>query len=143
MAVSSGIEPLARRMPTVTATSATEMVASSSSAAELMKASRSVCIVASRCRRLTVAIVSTWASARPYEARVGRPRITSRKWPDNADSDRHRRWVDSWVVRPISAAKKGSSGTVNPTIRALGQSTNARVPIASGGRNAPETSAGR
>ena len=48
MAVSSGIAPLASRMPTVTATSATEMVASSSSAAELMKASRSVCIVASR-----------------------------------------------------------------------------------------------
>ena len=143
MAVDSGMEPVARRIPTVTATSATEMVASSSSAAELMNARRRVFIVASRCRLLTVAIESTWALARPYDARVGRPRITSRKWPDNADSERHRRWVDSWVVRPISAAKMGSSGTENATIRALGQSTKARVPMASSGRKAPETSAGR
>ena len=65
MAVCSGIMPLASRRPTVTATSATEMVASSSRAAELRKASRSVCIVARRCCLLTVAIVSTWACARP------------------------------------------------------------------------------
>jgi hypothetical protein len=134
---------LASRTPTVTATSATEIVASSSSAAELMKASRSVFIVASRCRWLAKEIESTWTSARPYDTRVGRPRITSRKWPDNADSERHRRWVDSWVVRPIRAAKTGSNGTVKATIKALGQSMKARVPMASSGRNAPETSAGR
>ena len=44
---------------------------------------------------------------------------------------------------PMRAAKTGSSGRVIATIRALGQSTNARVPIASSGRNAPDTSAGR
>src|SRR5665811_1368153 len=47
IAVSSGIAPLANRMPTVTATSATEMVASSSSAAALeLLATISVALVA-------------------------------------------------------------------------------------------------
>ena len=79
MAVANGMEPVASRIPTVTATSATEMVANSSRAAELMKARRSVFMVASRCFWLTKEIESTWAPALPYDARVGRPRITSRK----------------------------------------------------------------
>jgi len=69
--------------------------------------------------------------------------MTSRKWPDNADSDCHRRWVDFSVVCPMRTAKTGSSGTVRATIRALGQSTSSRVPMARSGRKAPETRAGR
>ena len=57
--------PCASRMPTVTATIATQIVASSSSAAELRNASRRVAIVARRCRWLTSPMVSTWRSARP------------------------------------------------------------------------------
>ncbi len=49
----------------MTATIATEIVASSSRAAELRKASRRVSMVVRRCRWLTDEMVSTWRPARP------------------------------------------------------------------------------
>ena len=49
----------------MTATIATEIVASSSSAAEERNAMRSVSIVATRCRSLTPRTVSTWRPALP------------------------------------------------------------------------------
>ncbi len=59
------ISPWVSRRPTVTATMATEIEASSSRAADDMKAMRSVLIVATRCRWLTSPITSTCRSARP------------------------------------------------------------------------------
>ena len=59
------IDPWVSRSPTVTATIATEMEASSSSAADDMKASRRVLMVATRCCWLTSPMTSTCRSARP------------------------------------------------------------------------------
>ncbi len=58
------IDPWVSRTPTVTATIATEIEASSSSAADDMKAMRRVLMVAARWRWLTSPITSTWRSAR-------------------------------------------------------------------------------
>ncbi len=57
--------PWVSRSPTVTATIATEIDASSSRAAELVKASRRVRIVACRCRWLTSPMTSTCRPALP------------------------------------------------------------------------------
>ena len=57
--------PAASRRPTVTATRATESVASSSSAAEDRNDSRRVAIVSSRWRSLTDRTVATWRVPRP------------------------------------------------------------------------------
>ena len=131
------------RSPTVTATIATEIDASSSSAAELVNASRRVLIVARRCRWLTSPMTSTWRRARPYATRVGRPRMTSRKCPDRDERASHRRSVSAPVARPMSAAKYGSSGSVSATMSALTQSTHSSAPTASTGTTTPATSAGR
>ena len=60
-----------------------------------------------------------------------------------ADNAAQRRSVSSWVVRPMRAAKKGSSGRVISTINALIQSTTARVINAKPGTTAAATRAGR
>lgn len=73
----------------VTATSATDSVASSSSANDDRKAIRSVRRVACRYSEVIVRIDSAWALARPKTLRVGSPATTSRKWPDSRDSSRH------------------------------------------------------
>ena len=61
----SVIDPWVSRRPTLTATMATEIEASSSSAADDMNARRRVLIVATRCCWLTSPITSTCRSARP------------------------------------------------------------------------------
>ncbi len=74
---------------------------------------------------------------------MGRPRMTSRKWPDRPARAFHRRSVSSWVVLPMSAAKTGSSGRVRTTMSALIQSTTRSAPTARAGTTAPATSEGR
>ncbi len=76
-------------MPIVTATRATESVASSSSAKEERKAIRSVRMVARRYSAVIRRIDSAWALARPNTFSVGSPATTSRKWPESRDSSSH------------------------------------------------------
>lgn len=76
-------------MPMVTATSATERVASSSSANDEMKAIRSVRMVARRYSAVMVRIDSACALARPKTFSVGSPATTSRKCPDSRDNSSH------------------------------------------------------
>ncbi len=73
------ISPCTSRMPIVTATRATEIVASSSSAKEEMKAIRSVRMVARRYSPVIRRIDSACALARPKTFSVGSPATTSRK----------------------------------------------------------------
>ena len=61
------------------------------------------------------------ASARRKATSVGRPRITSRKWPDSDDSARHCACARSRVARPTSAPNTGTSGSVASTMTALEQ----------------------
>lgn len=76
-------------MPIVTATRATESVASNSRANDEMKAIRSVRMVACRYSPVMRRIDSACALARPNTLSVGSPATTSRKWPDSRDSNRH------------------------------------------------------
>ena len=69
--------------------------------------------------------------------------MTSRKWPARRVWVCQRRWVASWVKRPMSSANTGSNGSVASTISALDQSTNSRQSTASGGTTAAATSDGR
>ena len=130
-------------MPTQTATIATEIVASSSRAAELRNASRSVRTVATRCRSLTSRTVRACRRARPYATSTGSPRMTSTKCPDSAASVRQRRFVASAVEEPMSAANSGSSGTVSTGMAAVIGSSASIATIAAGGRKAAATSVGR
>ena len=74
--------PSARRTPTTTATSAMPSVAASSSTAPDRKATRSVPIVARRYSSLTSRDALRLRAPRLNARSVGRPRTTSRKWPD-------------------------------------------------------------
>lgn len=76
-------------MPIVTATSATERVASSSRTKEDRKAIRRVRIVACRYSPVIRRMDSACALARPNTLSVGSPATTSRKCPDSRDSSRH------------------------------------------------------
>ncbi|RPK47564.1 hypothetical protein EES39_11865 [Streptomyces sp. ADI92-24] len=76
-------------MPMVTATRATESVASSSRAKDDRKAIRSVRTVASRYCEVMVRMDSAWALARPKTFSVGSPATTSRKCPESRESSRH------------------------------------------------------
>ncbi len=83
------MSPWTSLMPIVTATRATESVASSSSAKEEMNAIRRVRMVACRYSPVMRRIESACALARPNTFRVGRPATTSRKCPDSRDSSCH------------------------------------------------------
>lgn len=83
------MSPWTSRIPIVTATSATDSVASSSSAKEERKAIRRVRSVACRYSPVIRRMDSACALARPNTFSVGRPATTSRKWPDSRDSSRH------------------------------------------------------
>ncbi len=101
----------------VTATRATDRVASSSSANDDRKAIRSVRMVACRYSPVMRLIDSAWALARPKTFSVGSPATTSRKCPDSRDRRRHWRSIRDWVAQPISTMKTGMSGRV-PTMMA-------------------------
>lgn len=83
------ISPWTSRIPMVTATSATEIVASSSNAKDDRKAIRSVRMVACRYSPVIFRIDSACALARPNTLSVGSPATTSRKCPESRDSSRH------------------------------------------------------
>lgn len=83
------MSPWTSRIPMVTATRATEIVASSSSAKDERKAIRSVRMVAWRYSPVIRRIDSACALARPKTLSVGRPATTSRKCPESRDSSRH------------------------------------------------------
>ncbi|CAM5641398.1 hypothetical protein STENM36S_03326 [Streptomyces tendae] len=104
-------------MPMATATSATDRVASSSSAKDDRKAIRRVRRVARRYSPVMRLIDSAWALARPKTFSVGSPATTSRKCPDSRDSSRHWRSIRDWVAQPISIMKTGMRGRV-PTMMA-------------------------
>ncbi len=101
----------------VTATSATESVASSSSANDDRKAIRRVRMVACRYSPVMRLIDSACALARPKTFSVGSPATTSRKCPDSRDSSRHWRSIRDCVAQPISTMKIGMRGRV-PTMMA-------------------------
>lgn len=117
------MSPYTSRMPIVTATSATERVARSSSAKEEMKAIRRVRMVALRYSAVIRRIESACALARPNTFSVGSPATTSRKWPDSRDSSSHCRSIRDWVTQPISIMKAGMSGRVTTMIAAETQSS--------------------
>lgn len=73
------MSPWTSRIPIVTATSATEIVASSSSAKEDRKAICRVRMVAWRYSPVIRRIDSAWALALPKTLSVGSPATTSRK----------------------------------------------------------------
>ncbi len=104
-------------MPMVTATSATDSVASSSRAKDDRKAIRRVRMVAWRYSPVMRLIDSACALARPKTFSVGSPATTSRKCPDSLDSNRHCRSIRDWVAQPISIMKTGMRGRV-PTMMA-------------------------
>lgn len=101
----------------VTATSATDSVASSSSAKDDRKAIRRVRMVAWRYSPVMRLIDSACALARPKTFSVGSPATTSRKCPDSRDSSRHWRSIRDWVAQPISIMNTGMRGRV-PTMMA-------------------------
>lgn len=107
----------------VTATSATEIVASSSRAKDERKAIRSVRMVAWRYSPVIRLIDSAWALARPNTFSVGSPATTSRKCPDSCDSSRHWRSICARVAQPMSTMKTGISGRVPTMIAADTQSS--------------------
>ena len=140
--VCRSIEPLASRMPTLTATTATDKVASSSSAAEERKAMRSVSTVARRCRWLTSPMVLACRCA--CHNRPG--------WADPHDVEevtrQGRRGLPPPGGRvlggpPDQRGEQGSRGTVTTTTSALTRSTNSKVPTARTGSTTPATRAGR
>ncbi len=135
--------PDARRTPIVTATSATERVATSSSTADDANATRSVRSVARRYRSVISAIRSDWALARRCATRVGKPRTTSRKWPESAAISRHCSWARSRVASPTRAPKRGTRGRVASTITALRTSWVAMATTVSGGSTTATTRDGR
>ncbi len=115
--------PWTSRIPIVTATSATERVASSSSAKEDRKAIRRVFSVARRYCEVMLRIDSACALARPKTFRVGSPATTSRKCPESRDSSFHWRSIRDWVAHPIRIMKSGMSGRVTTMIAAETQSS--------------------
>ncbi len=117
------MSPCTSRIPIVTATSATDSVASNSSAKEERKAIRSVRRVAWRYSPVIRRMDSACALARPKTFSVGSPATTSRKCPDSRDSSRHWRSIRDWVAQPISIMKSGMSGRVPTMIAADTQSS--------------------
>ncbi|GFN05443.1 hypothetical protein Smic_39990 [Streptomyces microflavus] len=107
----------------VTATRATDRVASSSRANEERKAIRRVRTVARRYCEVMVRIDSAWALARPKTLSVGSPATTSRKWPERRDSSCHCRSIRDWVAQPIRIMKRGMRGSVTTMIAAETQSS--------------------
>ena len=103
--------------PIVTATSATESVATSSSTSEEANAIRSVPqrgeAVAVGDRRDPAATAPGRGGARPGSAARA---STSRKWPDSDAISRHCSRARSRVARPTRAPKTGTSGRVASTI---------------------------
>ena len=141
-AVPSSSEPCASRTPTVTATSATDSVATSSRTAEDAKA-----MPEGPQRGDAVAVgdlgdAADCARARRCATSVGSPRTTSRKCPDSASIARHCSAARSRVASPTSAPKTGTRGSVASTMSALSRSWVAIATTASGGSTAASTRAG-
>ncbi len=114
--------PCTSRIPMPTATSATESVASSSSAKEDRKAIRRVRSVARRYSPVMARMDAACALARPKTFSVGSPATTSRKWPDSRDSSRHWRSMRFCVAQPMRIMNSGISGSVTTMIAAEIQS---------------------
>ena len=136
-------DPEASRSPTVTATSATDSVATSSRTDDEAKATLSVSIVARRWRCVTDRMVPTCASARRCATSVGSPRTTSRKCPDSASRACHWRRARSRVVMPTSAANTGISGRVSPTTSPDSGSSQVMAASVTSGSTVAGTRAGR
>ena len=132
-AVCRASPPPSNRMPTGTATSATERVATSSSTSAERNAIRSVFMVATRCPSAIRRTTSVCARARPNARSVGNPATMSRKCPPSSESRRHCRSVAAWACQPSSAPKTGISGRVTAMITAELQSAKTtRASTASG-----------
>ena len=84
-----------------------------------------------------------WARARAKAWRVGRPWMRSAKWLASLSARVKARRVAACVVQPIRAMKTGTSGSVNATIRALGQSASSSTPPTRKGTLAARPSCGR
>ena len=108
--------PNTTRNPTVTATSATDRVASSSSTSAERNEIRSVAIVSARWAASVRRSPSAWARARPKTCRVGRPATRSEKWCARRVWTRHRLRVRASVVQPTRAMNTGISGSVSATM---------------------------
>ena len=141
--VISGMVPWVRRSPTVTATMATEIEASNSRAAEDRKASFSVRIVARRWRWLTTDDVDLALGPAVGDQRRQAPHHVDEMAGERRQSRPAPVRVGLGWFWPMSAAKKGSSGSVSTTMRALSQSTQTSAVSASTGTTAAWTSAGR
>ena len=142
-AVRRSSRPSSSRSPTATATSATEIVAISSSASEDRNAVRRLRIAAWRYWSVIRRMVCAWALARPNTLRVGSPATTSRKWwASRASRSNWRAWR-AWAVQPISVMKTGISGRVTAIVAVASGSAPASRATTMAGTTAASTSWGR
>ncbi|CAM3995217.1 hypothetical protein KIPE111705_35315 [Kibdelosporangium persicum] len=127
----------------ITATTATDNVAISSSARADAKAVRRVARVARRCCADTRRTASAWVSARRNAVSTGKARIISSRCADSRAVASADSATLSAVYLPIRIANNGTSGTVNAITTAAGQSMNRIAAPTDTGTTAAFTSAGK
>src|SRR5579875_500474 len=107
-------DPSRRRMPSGTATSATDTDANVSRTRPERNANRRLRRLAARSASLARSIRARWVLARPNARSTGRPRNTSATWRPRVSSWCQRRLARPMLVRPTSAPNRGNRTMAHP-----------------------------